>query len=1462
MMTILLVQEPCGSSISVSADRRSATRRNAVQEFNNGIVLTSQALEDNELVSVTIDALVPTWTGSIQLGVTARDPRGLDTLPDSAAHLKACTWLYTGTCILYNGKQIIENYGTANLDNLAKGDRVGVVRQSNGSVHFVVNGVDQGVAASNTPSRLFAVLDLYGKCVQISINDIVPVENMNILAVPSPNSLALPMITSSSASNREQVASCMFDNFTTPPIAYQNSASDSFTSRIMTVGKRRLNASTNFMGNSRENSRASNLACCSSSGEQDTAEGPLRFHERCGSNIRLAPDLMSAERIHPIDQFNHGVILSNRPLRHNELFEIRIDALVTKWSGSLEVGVTSHSPEQLDFPETMTCMRSGTIMMNGLGILVNGMTTKTAYASTDLDHLRVGDRVGVVWRSGGHVHFVINGVDQGVAATDVPEGVYGVVDLYGRSAQVSIVVQLAQQQQQTDEDQDDDQQAMGWNSKDRLQWFQRPLCFAATDSVAFSTDLRTALFVSSGSVQSATLLSERSLRIGEAFLVRLRALPLGAHVSIGVAMRVPSTTESSVSHESGLWFFPSRGLTLDGQLFDKNYGRDVATQLKKGDRVGVFVARDTSVHFCVNDRDLGVALQLAPLPLWGVGSMLLSGPAPQTCVVSLVQPERPLIEDFRSDLLRLHTTRHGAKALVLNSGLTAVRVDPYKDFNLAIVTSDRPLYDNEIFEVVVEEMEGRWKEVGVTSVPPEQMKFLPTAKDARPDTWMLSGSTMMCAGSSTSVDYAYDLNLVRVGSRVGVQRKDDGSLHYFIDGHDMGEACSGMPSTLWAVIDMYGQCARVSVVYAAQSIDQQVQSSGLSCGLTHACMSFSQQARTGGGSTSHQLNKSCGHNVVLRNDGRSACRTLGFNNGLLFSCGPLDLEELFEVQIEQIHANMLTANVIVGLTTYDPQGGPVNYRSFQELLADTRYITCLVVGRKVYSNTTLVKDNYGSPALARATGGERVGVEHCSDGTMHVYVNGEDQNVATQNLPRAMLAVFDLFGAIESVSLCSSAFVPSRHTPSCYEALPVSVCGTVVNRFLESLIGSNIQLAAGGTSAKRVASFNDAIVMSAQPLAVDQAFSVRVSRLSSAKWESSMCIGILGEIPLILPSSALEFTKLCWLIIGKSVYVNGRKVKDNYGPNLDHLKEQSTVGVLVDSSRQMHLLVNGIDQGIACGNVFASRCFALCDLYGRCEKLEVLQDNEPIGDPLEDTAIEALEKAHLDDNQGRKENLQEPRPVQIDRTRLALAACPNHQVAIYFLRYVLCLPWHLVDSQRCSCDTCLLQGNVKGKMMKKCSTFTLKTSVRSSPSWDVAFSLEIPLGAIRKCVDHGRLLARQEWGVAPVVAAGASAKHLDGKTSAPIVCATPCLRYALSRAPAHRFSPRGFSEPKESRIVLQALICPDSYQKVFLTEGGQSMGSASTVLNVNPSVQQEKWEEWHTKEKSATAVQAIIVCLD
>lgn len=69
--------------------------------------------------------------------------------------------------------------------------------------------------------------------------------------------------------------------------------------------------------------------------------------------------------------------------------QIRIDRLVEKWSGSIEVGVTTHNPATLQFPATMTNMRSGTTMMSGNGILTNGKGTRREYGEFNLDELRV-----------------------------------------------------------------------------------------------------------------------------------------------------------------------------------------------------------------------------------------------------------------------------------------------------------------------------------------------------------------------------------------------------------------------------------------------------------------------------------------------------------------------------------------------------------------------------------------------------------------------------------------------------------------------------------------------------------------------------------------------------------------------------------------------------------------------------------------------------------------------------------------------------------------------------------------------------------------------------------------------------------------------------------------------------------------------------------------------------------------
>lgn len=73
--------------------------------------------------------------------------------------------------------------------------------------------------------------------------------------------------------------------------------------------------------------------------EETPRQDKLRFHDRCGSLVKLSNNNRTAERRRPLDEFNNGVVMTHRPLRDSELFEIRIDRLVDKWSGSIEVRI-------------------------------------------------------------------------------------------------------------------------------------------------------------------------------------------------------------------------------------------------------------------------------------------------------------------------------------------------------------------------------------------------------------------------------------------------------------------------------------------------------------------------------------------------------------------------------------------------------------------------------------------------------------------------------------------------------------------------------------------------------------------------------------------------------------------------------------------------------------------------------------------------------------------------------------------------------------------------------------------------------------------------------------------------------------------------------------------------------------------------------------------------------------------
>ena len=150
----------------------------------------------------------------------------------------------------------------------------------------------------------------------------------------------------------------------------------------------------------------------SMAGGGDPHPTPLAFHQRCGSRAAvIGTDLRTAHRPHAMEDFNNGVVLSNRILMAEEMFEVinfsglfslvgvvncvvvfcavaiffnqcksisntffvlqvNLDKLVDKWAGSIEIGVTTNTPSELEFPSTMTNVRSGTWMMTGNGELI------------------------------------------------------------------------------------------------------------------------------------------------------------------------------------------------------------------------------------------------------------------------------------------------------------------------------------------------------------------------------------------------------------------------------------------------------------------------------------------------------------------------------------------------------------------------------------------------------------------------------------------------------------------------------------------------------------------------------------------------------------------------------------------------------------------------------------------------------------------------------------------------------------------------------------------------------------------------------------------------------------------------------------------------------------------------------------------------------------------------------------
>ena len=64
----------------------------------------------------------------------------------------------------------------------------------------------------------------------------------------------------------------------------------------------------------------------------------LRFHAYCGENAELEEEGRVASRRNPYDEFTGATVLTSRPLRPEEMFEVIIGVIIDTWSGSLQMG--------------------------------------------------------------------------------------------------------------------------------------------------------------------------------------------------------------------------------------------------------------------------------------------------------------------------------------------------------------------------------------------------------------------------------------------------------------------------------------------------------------------------------------------------------------------------------------------------------------------------------------------------------------------------------------------------------------------------------------------------------------------------------------------------------------------------------------------------------------------------------------------------------------------------------------------------------------------------------------------------------------------------------------------------------------------------------------------------------------------------------------------------------------------
>lgn len=342
---------------------------------------------------------------------------------------------------------------------------------------------------------------------------------------------------------------------------------------------------------------------------------------------------------------------------------------------------------------------------------------------------------------------------------------------------------------------------------------------------------------------------------------------------------------------------------------------------------------------------------------------------------------------YNDQRLRFHSC-HGPNARISNSGLTASRPKALAEFNGSIVFSSRPLRQRELFECVLEVMIDHWNgsiEIGVTGIRPEEVSFANTATDFEHDMVMMSGQTLIHNGVTVRNDMPFNLDHLTNGSRVGVLRNGD-NIHFFVNGMDTGPAYECPMVNMYAVVDLYGQCAQVRITtsqseirapYATSENSQSLQATS----VIHPILE-----------TKHRWSCISGKLSLSQNwTGANRCTmaSAAMTRGLVFSEHHLVIGEPFEIKITEFNES-LAGCLRIGVTDINLSDDYIRKHlpnTIGNLPANVWYIC----NNEIRHNNTIVQ--YSTCSLEWLRVGDRITLELTSLRTLRVLLNSEDMDI-------------------------------------------------------------------------------------------------------------------------------------------------------------------------------------------------------------------------------------------------------------------------------------------------------------------------------------------------------------------------------------------------------------------------------------------------------------------------------------